>query len=564
MVTLLRAVAAGWVCCGVRWIPVIAVANVPRLASLTRAASAGRRREQIHPSFNLKPRMVIERNALAGLNLRQLKERALHIGADEKAVEAMAKKVEKVIDEADDPKAAVIELLVTASRDREQKLTGLRRDLEVMTLGDLKQKCIAVGVSEEEVQRVVGDAAEPQGAAIGMIEQQTRKDHWATRAKLMDLILGTLDEKKWTSRRAELRPFKLGQLKEVCAEMGANMERVSQVIDEADNPRVAIVEVIVVAERELANAEDALRAALQRLRVGQLKERAAQDGLDTDDVAEAIDDADDPIAAVVQLIMDSESRLAAAAAISIAAAVDAALGVTSAQAAAASRLAEARAARAQLKRVASVLVTGLQNSSGHAFNAQCNGTYAPPPEVLKLREEMAKKSVDELKKQAENCGPGKGPLDDMFLPFEAANDKDMLMELIEAKEFYSTTGGWPRFVNGEGCHLYYHPPDPNLGNTDTAVAVASGVHVNGAAVALTDARAGTGPSVVGGQWYIDDEFTPETTTRWAAIDAPDGLLPVGEQIWQCGVTNGQPVEQLLTVKLTYATELTQKVARQDR
>eukprot|EP01043_Picozoa_sp_COSAG02_P035290 COSAG02_NODE_2517_length_8617_cov_4.605893_6_plen_181_part_00 len=175
---------------------------------------------------------------------------------------------------------------------------------------------------------------------------------------------------------------------------------------------------------------------------------------------------------------------------------------------------------------------------------------------------MAKKSVDELKKQAENCGPNEGPLDDMFMPFEAANDKDMLMELIEAKEFYSATGGWPRFVNGEGCHLYYHPPDPNLGNTDTTVAVASGVHVNGAAVALTDARAGRGPSVVGGQWYIDDEFTPETTTRWAAIDAPDGLLPVGEQIWQCGVTNGQPVEQLLTVKLTYATGMTPKVARQ--
>ena len=70
--------------------------------------------------------MTIERAALSGLNLRQLKERALHIGADEKAVEAMGRKVDKVIDEADDPKAAVIELLVKASHKREQELTAVQ------------------------------------------------------------------------------------------------------------------------------------------------------------------------------------------------------------------------------------------------------------------------------------------------------------------------------------------------------------------------------------------------------------------------------------------------------
>lgn len=491
----------------------------------------------------------IERAALSSLNLRQLKERALHIGADEKGAEAMGKRVDKLIDEADDPKAAVIELLVKASHSREQNLTELRQELEVTTLGGLKQKCAAVGVSEKDVQRVVGDAAEPQGAAIGMIEQQTRATSWNTRAKLMDLIFAKLDEKKWIGRRAELRPLKLGQLKEVCAAMGASTDRVEQVIDEADSPRVAVVEVIVVAEREFCNAEDALRAALQRLRVGQLKQQAAQAGVAADVVAQQIDDADDPRVAIVELIMMEESRLVAAKAAAMAAAVDSALGVSAAQAAAASRLAEAKAARAQLKRVATVVVSGLKNSGGHAFNAQCNGVYTPPPDILKLRKEMAAKSTEELKKQAENCGPSKGPLDDMFVPFEAVDDKEMLMELIEATEFYSATDGWPRFVNSEGCHLYYHPPEPNLGNGDDSGTTI--VHVNGAAVALTDARAGAAPVGVGGQWYIDDEFTPETTTRWAAIDAPDGLLPVGEHSWQCGVTNGQPVEQLLTVQLTY-------------
>jgi hypothetical protein len=486
----------------------------------------------------------MERTALSGLTLRQLKERALHIGADGKAAQEMGKKLEKVIDEADDPKAAVVELIVAASRKREQKRTLLRGELEKMTLGQLKKKCKEVKVDEKEVERVVGDAAEPQGAAIGMIEQKTRSDDWATRAELMDLIIKEVNEQKWTSRRAALQPLKLGELKEACVALGADMERVAQVIDEADSPRVAVVEVVVVAERELESAELALQAELNRLRIGMLKQRADAAGVDMGTVANTIDEEIDPKAAVVELIMAEQSRLAAAKAAAVAKAVDAALGVTSAQANATSRLAQAKAARAQLKRVASVVVTGLQNSGGHAFNAQCNGVYSPPPEVLKLREEMTKKSVEDLKKQAESCGPDKGPLDDMFLPFETSEDRETLMELIEAKEFYSATGGWPRFVNDEGCHLYYHPPA-----TGATVAAANGVHVNAAAVALTDARAGAAPAVIGGQWFIDDEFTPETTTRWASIDTVDGLLPVGEQSWTCGVTNGPPVEHTLTLEL---------------
>eukprot|EP01048_Picozoa_sp_COSAG05_P019410 COSAG05_NODE_3031_length_2402_cov_1.868924_1_plen_181_part_10 len=156
----------------------------------------------------------MERTALSGLTLRQLKERALHIGADGKAAQEMGKKLEKVIDEADDPKAAVVELIVAASRKREQKRTLLRGELEKMTLGQLKKKCKEVKVDEKEVERVVGDAAEPQGAAIGMIEQKTRSDDWATRAELMDLIIKEVNEQKWTSRRAAGEPLELGEPKE--------------------------------------------------------------------------------------------------------------------------------------------------------------------------------------------------------------------------------------------------------------------------------------------------------------------------------------------------------------
>lgn len=390
--------------------------------------------------------MAIDRAALAGLNLRQLKERALHIGApDAKVATAIGDKVDAVIDGADDPKAAVVELIVAASLQREAKATSLRRELEVMTLGELKAKAVAVKVDAALVLTAVGDAAEPHGAAIGMIERKTRQDDWAGRAALVNLIIDQLklDEATWTDKRAELKSLKLRELKERCADLGADMTRVEQVVDEADSPRVAVVEVVVVAEREHAAAEAALRAELGRLRIGEMKLRAAAVGGDalTALVALAIDDKDDPKAEIVKLIMGEASRVAASKAAAISAALDTALGVTAAHAAAEARQSEAAAARAQLKRVTAVIVTGLQNAGGQAFNAQCNGTYTPPPEVVQLREDMAKKSLDDLKKQAETCGADKSGLEDMFLPWEAVQDRETLMEMIEVR-FYTKNGGF--------------------------------------------------------------------------------------------------------------------------
>lgn len=43
-------------------------------------------------------------------------------------------------------------------------------------------------------------------------------------------------------------------------------------------------------------------------------------------------------------------------------------------------------------------------------------------------------------------------------------------------------------------------------------------------------RPGAAPPVVGGQWFLDDEYSPQTSTRWASIDAvdaegaPDGAI----------------------------------------
>ena len=67
-------------------------------------------------------------------------------------------------------------------------------------------------------------------------------------------------------------------------------------------------------------------------------------------------------------------------------------------------------------------------------------------------------------------------------------------------------GGWPRFVNEQGCHLYYRQPLPGEPSADGTVTPDEGTAAAGA----------------GGQWFLDDEWAPKTPTRWAKIDTPDG------------------------------------------
>eukprot|EP01045_Picozoa_sp_COSAG04_P007421 COSAG04_NODE_388_length_15249_cov_7.616502_4_plen_3423_part_00 len=92
---------------------------------------------------------------------------------------------------------------------------------------------------------------------------------------------------------AELAGAKLGELRRRAKAAGVPPADIETVIDEADDPKAAVVELIVAAEalEELAG-----------MKLGALRKRAKALGVDPAALEEAIDEADDPRAVVVEMI----------------------------------------------------------------------------------------------------------------------------------------------------------------------------------------------------------------------------------------------------------------------
>ena len=419
-------------------------------------------KEQTFWSTATPSTVPMDRAGLAALRLRQLMERAEHIGA-------VPAEVEKVVDEADDPKAALIDLILLTSLERQEELAKLREELDKLKLGQLKKLAKdKYKVDEAKVKAALeGDGV--KGDLIAQIEREKKLDDWRgkqedgkeeKKAALIKLIVQKeieTREKQWTDLRNELEPLKLKELKEKLLELGTDMGKVEQIIDAAEgNPRRALVSLIVIATREEKTATDALRGELKRLRLGELRRRAEEAGVEDEAVNAAIDEATDPKGAVLELIMAAEPRVAQAKAAAAAMAVDGALGVTEKEAAAAERAAAEAAARKQFNyysgvrnhscscsccsgcacltlprlvcvQVEAVIVRGFL---GENFNAQCNGRYTPPDEVKALRAELAAQDMAALKQRAEA-----EQVVEMFRPFEVVEDRETIMEMIERSKF---------------------------------------------------------------------------------------------------------------------------------
>ncbi len=95
------------------------------------------------------------RAELAGMKLGELRKRARAAGVEAVAVEA-------AIDEADDPKAAMAELIVSASASLEEELAGMK-------LGGLRKRAKALGVDAAALEQVIDEADNPKTAMIQMI-----------------------------------------------------------------------------------------------------------------------------------------------------------------------------------------------------------------------------------------------------------------------------------------------------------------------------------------------------------------------------------------------------------
>ena len=100
------------------------------------------------------------------------------------------------------------------------------------------------------------------------------------------------------ARRAKLEGLKVGALRRHARSLGVDMAHVERLIDDEDKP--AIVELVLATEAEAA---DALRAELAQAKVGVLRKRAKSEGADMEWVTEAIDEEDK--AAIVELIVEA-------------------------------------------------------------------------------------------------------------------------------------------------------------------------------------------------------------------------------------------------------------------
>jgi hypothetical protein len=288
-----------------------AAAPEAELTPLVMSASAGGSHRPPSPSDELA---ALREELKAPRKMSELKKRAAAEGVGREALDAA--------DDADEPRAAVVELIVAAAAAAASLAAGteagantkavaeLRVELQGLAkLSELKKRALADGAGQDEIDEA-DDAADPRSALVELIvaaadtalRNDVGKDAEADTAAELRSELGGLN--------------KLSQLKKRAVAEGVSQDEIEEAID-ADEPRVALVELIVAAAAVSVGGIDAvddaaakakafeaeLRSELGGLKkLSQLKKRAVAEGVSQDEIEEAID-ADEPRVALVELIV---------------------------------------------------------------------------------------------------------------------------------------------------------------------------------------------------------------------------------------------------------------------
>ena len=108
---------------------------------------------------------------------------------------------------------------------------------------------------------------------------------------------------------SSLAALRLGQLRQRALQAGVSTEACDRAVDEADDPKQAIIELIMQAQDGRQVSPRPGPAQLAGLRLGELKKRAKAGGASTSAIEAAIDQADDPKAAVIDIILDGGDRV---------------------------------------------------------------------------------------------------------------------------------------------------------------------------------------------------------------------------------------------------------------
>jgi hypothetical protein len=168
--------------------------------------------------------------------------------------------------------------------------SALRDELEALKPSGRKKRAVAAGASEEELEEAL-DADDPIGALVALVLEKE----------------GGAAAEEEAALRAELEQLKPSARKKRAMTAGATTEQIDEALD-TDDPIGALASLIVACGTAALedNGEATLRAELEAMKKASArKKRAVAAGATEEEIDEA-SDADDPLAALVSLILERE------------------------------------------------------------------------------------------------------------------------------------------------------------------------------------------------------------------------------------------------------------------
>eukprot|EP01045_Picozoa_sp_COSAG04_P006490 COSAG04_NODE_320_length_16877_cov_26.485401_1_plen_4766_part_00 len=211
----------------------------------------------------------------------ELRKRAAAAGATEEEIDEA--------DDVDDPKAALIALVLEREGARGDPMEALRS----LKPSALRKRAAAAGVSGDEIEEAE-DAEDPKAALIALILDAQPEAAPAAA------------EEASSALRSELQTLRRSALKIRAVEAGVDAEALAEA-DDAEDAKAKVISLILESQPGPdSTSEDmsALRSELQAMRVKALERRAVSEGVSAEAVEDAMD-GDNPKGLLVDLIADA-------------------------------------------------------------------------------------------------------------------------------------------------------------------------------------------------------------------------------------------------------------------
>eukprot|EP01048_Picozoa_sp_COSAG05_P015614 COSAG05_NODE_1900_length_3858_cov_2.298218_1_plen_899_part_10 len=246
---------------------------------------------------------------LKALRSTALQKRALAAGIAQEAVEEAV--------DSENPKVQLIELIVQQniakeSGEKEQR-EALRQELQGLKPMALQRRAVSEGIAEQQLELAI-DSDDPKTALIELLLTASTQDaqagasskpHFSGAGQLVEpsqpANRSTTEDVATVKLREELQTFRLSALQKRATQSGVDQQAIEQALDSVD-PKVTLVALIVDASETNLQSTELLRTQLQGLGLSTLQRRATEGGVAAARIDKALD-ADNPKAAIVELLL---------------------------------------------------------------------------------------------------------------------------------------------------------------------------------------------------------------------------------------------------------------------